>query len=278
MSEVVNHWLAKRNKTRIITGMATTLACVPLLLQAQQSEEPAVEEVIVTGSYLRGSPLDAPSPVQVVDRQSIEAQGAAQIWDVIKNLEINSGSITNEGSDGGNAAMGNVSGMANVNLRNLGENSTLTLINGKRQVAAATTTPTGGEFVDINTIPLVMVERLEVLTDGGSALYGSDAVAGVVNVIMRTQFEGLEIYGDVQALASSTGNQDKTASIIWGWANDSGTTHFVVSGEVFHRDPVPLSAARYFDDKSEFTGSVGGLGVVVNNPGFGSNLNMDYVN
>ncbi len=277
MSEV-NHRLAKRNRNRVLAGVATTLACMPLLVQAQQSAEPEVEEVIVTGSYLRGSPLDAPSPVQVVDRQSIEAQGAAQIWDVIKNLEINSGSISNEGSDGGNAAMGNVSGMANVNLRNLGENSTLTLINGKRQVAAATTTPTGGEFVDINTIPLVMVERVEVLTDGGSALYGSDAVAGVVNVIMRTQFEGLEIYGDVQALASSTSNQDKTASIIWGWANDAGTTHLVLAGEVFHRDPVPISAARYFDDKSEFTGTVGGLGVLVNNPNFGSSLNTAYVN
>jgi len=274
----VNHWLANHNRSRVVAGVATTLACMPLLLQAQQSEEPAVEEVIVTGSYLRGSPLDAPSPVQVVDRQSIEAQGAAQIWDVIKNLEINSGSISNEGSDGGTATMGTLSGTANVNLRNLGENSTLTLINGKRQVAAATTTPTGGEFVDINTIPLVMVERLEVLTDGGSALYGSDAVAGVVNVIMRTQFEGLELYGDIQAIEKEIGKQDKTVSAIWGWANDTGTTHFVLAGELFHRDPVPLSAARYFDDKSEFTGTVGGLGTPISNAAFGSQINMDYRN
>jgi iron complex outermembrane receptor protein len=267
----------KRSNARLVAGITASLACLPAF--AQQSEsEPQVEEVVVTGSYLRGSPLDAPSPVQVVDRQSIEAQGAAQIWDVIKNLEINSGSISNEGSDGGNAAMGNVSGMANVNLRNLGENSTLTLINGRRQVAAATSTPTGGEFVDINTIPLVMVERLEVLTDGGSALYGSDAVAGVVNVIMRTQFEGLELYGDVQALSSSTSNQDRTASIIWGWGNDAGTTNFVLSGEVFRRDPVPISAARYFDDRSEFTGTVGGLGVLVDNAAFGSQLNQAYIN
>ncbi len=267
----------KRGSARLIAGIAATLACVPAFAQ-QSDQEPQVEEVVVTGSYLRGSPLDAPSPVQVVDRQSIEAQGAAQIWDVIKNLEINSGSFSNEGSDGGNAAMGNLSGTANVNLRNLGENSTLTLINGKRQVAAATTSPTGGEFVDINTIPLVMVERLEVLTDGGSALYGSDAVAGVVNVIMRTQFEGLEIYGDVQALESSLSNQDRTASVIWGWANDSGDTHFVVSAEMFRRDPVPISAARYFDERSEFTGTVGGLGSLVNNSAFGSNLNTAYIN
>ncbi|MEX2334603.1 MAG: TonB-dependent receptor plug domain-containing protein, partial [Pseudohongiella sp.] len=207
-----------------MTGVLSGVACLPLYAQqsAQNTDQaaaqqPDVEEVVVTGSYLRGSPLDAPSPVQSVDRASMEAQGASQIWDVIKNLEINSGSISNEGADGSNAALGNLSGTANINLRNLGENSTLTLINGRRQVAAATTTPSGGEFVDINTIPLVMVDRVEILTDGGSALYGSDAVAGAVNIIMRTDFEGLEIYGDVQNIESAGSRFDKTGSVIWGW-------------------------------------------------------------
>lgn len=270
----MSKWPEFRKRTLVLTSVISSMTCLSALAQ----EDPEVEEVIVTGSYLRGSPLDAPSPVQVVDRASIEAQGAAQIWDVIKNLEINSGSITNEGTDGGNAAMGNLSGTANVNLRNLGENSTLTLINGKRQVAAATTTPSGGEFVDINTIPLVMVERLEVLTDGGSALYGSDAVAGAVNVIMRTQFEGFELYGDVQAIAKEANKQDRTVSAIWGWASSTGDTHFVLAGEVFHRDPVPITAARYFDEKSEFTGTVGGLGTPIANAAFGSRLNTAYLN
>ena len=274
----MSKWPGFRRKALVLTGVMSSAVCLPGFVYAQDNEEPEVEEVIVTGSYLRGSPLDAPSPVQVVDRASIEAQGAAQIWDVIKNLEVNSGSISNEGSDGGIATMGATSGMANVNLRNLGENSTLTLINGKRMAPAATVTPTGGEFVDINTIPLVMVERLEVLTDGGSALYGSDAVAGVVNVIMRTRFEGLELYGDIQAIEKDIGNQDRTLSAIWGWSNDSGSTHFVVSGEMFRRDPVPISAARYFDEKSEFTGTVGGFGVPLANAAFGSNVNAAFLN
>ena len=163
----------------VISGLSVTA------LSASAQDEP-VEEIVVTGSYFRGSPLDAPSPVQVIDRSSIEAQGAAVIWDVIKNLEVNSGSISNPGS-GYNTQ---VSGSANVNLRNLGENSTLTLINGKRMVPAAVTTRSGGEFVDLNSIPLVMTYRVEVLTDGGSALYGADAVACVVNIIMRNDFEG----------------------------------------------------------------------------------------
>ncbi|HDZ09230.1 TonB-dependent receptor [Pseudohongiella sp.] len=274
----MSKWPGFRRKALVLTGVMSSAACLPGLVQAQDNAESEVEEVIVTGSYIRGSPLDAPSPVQVVDRASIEAQGAAQIWDVIKNLEVNSGSISNEGSDGGIAEMGATSGMANINLRNLGENSTLTLINGKRMAPAATVTPTGGEFVDINTIPLVMVERLEVLTDGGSALYGADAVAGVVNVIMRTQFEGLELYGDIQAIEKDMGNQDRTLSAIWGWANDSGSTHFVLSGEMFRRDPVPISAARYFDERSEFTGTVGGFGTPLANAAFGSNVNSAYLN
>ena len=144
------------SRRKAITS-AIILASMSLSAAAQNAaqDEPEVEEVLVTGSYIRGTPFDAPSPVTTVDRTSIEAQGAAQIWDVIKNLEINSGSFTNEGSGEGSG----LSGTANVNLRNLGENSTLTLINGKRQVSAGTTTRSGGEFVDINSIPLVMVDR-----------------------------------------------------------------------------------------------------------------------
>lgn len=275
-----SRWPGLKRKA-LFAGLISSLYGLPLYAQTtdtQPEEEREVEEVLVTGSYIRGSALDAPSPVQVVDRASIEAQGAAQIWDVVKNLEVNSGSISNEGADGGLAEMGGQSGMANVNLRNLGENSTLTLINGKRMAPAATTTPTGGEFVDINTIPLVMVERLEVLTDGGSALYGADAVAGVVNVIMRTQFEGFELYGDVQAIEKESSKQDQTVSAIWGWANDSGSTHFVISGEMFRRDPVPITAARYYDERSEFSATVGGLGTLVVNSAFGSRLNTTYLN
>ena len=90
-----------------------------------------------------------------------------------------------------------------VNLRNLGENSTLTLVNGKRMAPTAGASVSGGEFVNINAIPQIMTERIEVLTDGGSAIYGADAVAGVVNIIMRNDFEGIEIRGDLQGVESA---------------------------------------------------------------------------
>lgn len=241
---------------------------------AQAQDDVEIEEVVVTGSFIRGTPLDAPSPVQVVDRESMEAQGAAIIWDVIKNLEVNSGSFTENGS----GEVTGTAGTAQVNLRNLGENSTLTLVNGKRMVPSGALTRGGGEFVDLNAIPLVMTERVEILTDGGSALYGADAVAGVVNIIMRTEFEGLEIYGDAQNVEAAGSAFDATLSGIWGWASDDGDTHFVLSGERFERDPVPIYDGNFYDDTTLITGNVSAPSTFAASSAFGANFNTDYLN
>ncbi len=251
-----------------------TLAVLAGLAMPVAAQDDGIEEVVVTGSFIRGTPLDAPSPVQLIDRNSIEAQGAAVIWDVVKNLEVNSGSFTNQGS----GERSQTEGTAVVNLRNLGENSTLTLINGKRMAPHAGETTTGGEFVNINAIPIVMTDRLEVLTDGGSALYGADAVAGVVNIIMRTEFEGIEIYGDIQGVESAGDAFDQTLSAIWGWASDDGDTHFVISGEVFERDPLNVLYGNHIDENSEFLGTVSSIGGAVASPFFGARVNPAYVN
>ncbi len=250
----------------VLAGLAAPVAA--------QQEDDAIEEVVVTGSFIRGTPLDAPSPVQLVDRDSIEAQGAAVIWDVVKNLEVNSGSFTNSGS----GERSQVEGTAVVNLRNLGENSTLTLINGKRMAPHAGETTTGGEFININAIPIVMTDRLEVLTDGGSALYGADAVAGVVNIIMRTEFEGLEIYGDIQGVEAAGDSFDQTLSAIWGWASDDGDTHFVVSAERFERDKMNVLDGNHIDENTEFLATVSSIGGAIASPVFGSFVNPAYIN
>lgn len=263
-------------KLKVLT-LAVMAASASQQVVAQQDD--GIEEVLVTGSFIRGSALDAPSPVQVIDRANIEAQGAAMVWDVIKNLEINSGSITNAqvaGENGGEYSQ--LEGTANVNLRNLGENSTLTLINGKRMAPAGATTRSGGEFVDLNSIPLVMTERVEVLTDGGSALYGADAVAGVVNIIMRNDFVGLELYGDVQGLDSISGRYDATVSAIWGWESSDGRTNVVLSGERFERDPVPVTAGNFYDERSQFLDTVGTAGTLITSPAFGGNIAPGWLN
>ncbi len=242
-------------KRKAIT-VGVILAGLSLPLAAQDEN---VEEIVVTGSFLRGSPLDAPSPVEVIDRASIEAQGASTIWDVIRNLEVNQGSDSNVQ---GTPDAGQLQGTASVNLRNLGGNSTLTLINGKRFTPAAVVTSSGQEFVDLNSIPLVMTDRVEVLTDGGSALYGSDAVAGVVNVIMRTDFEGLEVYADTQGIQEAGGTYEDTLSGIWGTSWGNGDTRLVISGEYFERDPVLTRHASFYDpSRITETGRVGGFGV-----------------
>lgn len=263
--------LKKFPSKRKALALGVVMAGMAMPVVAQDDGD--VEEIVVTGSFIRGAPQDAPSPVNVIDRDSIEAQGASVIWDVIRNLEVNSGSDT---SVSGTSDAGQLTGTAQVNLRNLGGNSTLTLINGKRFTPAAVVTSSGQEFVDLNAIPLVMTERVEVLTDGGSALYGSDAVAGVVNIIMRTEFEGVELYGDVQGVAEAGSLYDQTISGIWGWASDSGDTHFVLSGEYFDRDDVPVEYASYYDSNAgQYNGKVGGLGTALALPG--STINPLYV-
>ena len=261
---------SKRRGLALAVMVAAAGTTLPL---AAQQSEPEVEEVIVTGSFIRGSALDAPSPVNVINRESIQAQGASSIWDVIRNLEYNQGSDTNvQGALAGTGSQN--TGTASVNLRNLGGNSTLTLINGKRSTPAAVVTASGQESVNLNSIPLVMTERVEVLTDGGSALYGADAVAGVVNIIMRTDFDGLELYADTQGIQEAGGTYEETLSGIWGTNWNNGNTRLVISGEYFERDPQKLEHAQYFDEDTIISNSrVGSFAPSSPLGGF----NMDYL-
>ncbi|MGY8795285.1 MAG: TonB-dependent receptor plug domain-containing protein, partial [Woeseiales bacterium] len=142
--------------------------------------------------------------MQVVDAQAIELIGAAQPVEVLKALTVNSGSqFYNETNDR--------AGVSQFNIRNLGLGSTLTLINGRRAGVAAVADASGTDFVDINQFPLAMIERIEVLTNGASATYGSQAVAGVANIITRKGMEGLEISGGASTAAIDTWNLNLAA-------------------------------------------------------------------
>ena len=218
--------LKKITEAAFLLGL-TTLS--PTLLGAEEE----MEQVIVTGSYIRGTPGDAPSPVQTLQREDIVISGVSDVSEMIRNLEIASGSDTapqNETRFNGNSG----SGLANVNLRGVGPTATLVLMDGKRLPYAGQKLADGDRFVDVNSIPITMVQRVEVLKDGGSASYGSDAIAGVVNFITRSDFEGFELSGKFQQ--TSTGSQDDaTLGAIFGWGSESGDTHFVIGGEYFDR-------------------------------------------
>jgi iron complex outermembrane receptor protein len=170
--------------TALSAGVAVALGTAPPVL----AQEEAVEEIVVTGSHIRRTEYEGRAPIQIVDAEQIELIGAAQPIELLKELTVNSGSqYYNETN--------NRAGVSQFNIRNLGLGSTLTLINGKRGGIAAVADATGTDFVDINQFPLAMIERIEVLTNGASATYGSQAVAGVANIITRKGMEGLEISG-----------------------------------------------------------------------------------
>ncbi len=164
--------------------------CAPDLALAQEPSD----EIVVTGSFIRKkSQADLPSPLESVSADQIEAIGAFNIADLTQTLTINTGAQNNPDAFTQNAT----TGTSNINLRGLGVGSTLVLLNGRRQVLTATTTNDGVSFVDTaSLVPLIAIERVEILKDGASALYGSDAVAGVANFITRNNYEGILLSGD----------------------------------------------------------------------------------
>jgi iron complex outermembrane receptor protein len=153
-----------------------------------QEDTETVEEVIVTGSYIKGSATDGASPVDIISRDTIENLGAVTVADIIRNIAIDSGSENNSDS----FTSGSTQGSSSINLRGLGLSSTLVLFDGKRNTVAAQTANDGSVFVDTNSIPVNIIERVEVLKEGAASIYGSDAVAGVVNYIFRRDFTGFE--------------------------------------------------------------------------------------
>lgn len=153
------------------------------------AEAVAVDDVVVTGTLLRG-PGDTPSPVTVIRRDDLDRTGRATVAEALAALPQNyAGSGTPTAALVGSDPMQSNSGLATgVNLRGLGPDSTLVLVNGRRMAGAGGR----GDFADVSAVPTAAVERVDVLLDGASALYGADAVGGVVNIILRRDFDGQE--------------------------------------------------------------------------------------
>ena len=212
-----------------------SLCSVALLFSAfavvAQESTDSVEEVIVTGSYIKGSATDGASPVEIIGRDTIEDLGATSVADITRNISVNSGSENNADS----FTQGSTQGTSNINLRGLGLSSTLVLVDGRRHTIAAGTANDGSVFVDTNAIPVIALERVEVLKEGAAAVYGSDAVAGVVNYILRRDFTGLEFNLSQQKtdLGDST---DDRVGVIWG--KESGDTNIVVAYSQLDRSPI----------------------------------------
>lgn len=172
-----------------------------------------VDEVVVAGTHIRGG-VSAGSRVQLLDQSDIDASGYTTIQDVMKSVPANLGGGPNEYFSENSS--GNFNRGTGINLRGLGSDATLVLVNGRRQAGSGTV----GSFVDVSSIPASAVSRIEVLTDGASAIYGSDAVGGVVNIVLRNDFEGDETRARV---GMASGARERTFSQVSGASWDEGS-------------------------------------------------------
>jgi iron complex outermembrane recepter protein len=235
-------------------GMAALTASIAAIPVSFVSAETEMEEVVVTGSFIKGTPKDAALPVDVLSRSDLEDVGNPSIVEMIRNMSVTSGNLgeTNQFDARGGQAN---EGVSTVNLRGLGSSRTLVLINGKRHVS------TESIGVDISAIPSIAIGRVEVLKDGAAALYGSDAIAGVVNFITRDNFEGLELKASYKNIEDSDGD----TSIAGIYGKQIENFHFTVSAEYSERSELNVKdrdwALRPFSENPG--GGYSGIG----NPG-----------
>ncbi len=173
-------------------ALAATMSAQPVWAQ---DADVALEEIVVTGSRIRRADTETSAPVAVISAQTLTDRGVVQVGDMLNQISSNAPSFAV--SDGSGSAAGN--GQQFVNLFGLGAGRTLTLVNGRRMVttsqsrSVAGVSGLGDRVVDTNIIPVGLIERVDVVQAGGAAVYGSDAIAGVVNFVLRDNFEGVEL-------------------------------------------------------------------------------------
>jgi iron complex outermembrane receptor protein len=204
--------------------------------QAQQPQ--SLERVEVTGSNIKRVTTETVAPVEVITREQIQRTGQQSIADVLRTLPANQG-----GSFGESFSNSFAPGASGISLRGLGQKTTLVLLNGRRVAGYGFAQNLQDSFVDLNSIPSSAVERVEILKDGASAIYGSDAIAGVVNVILRRDFKGLEAN---LGGGHTKGGNDRSFSLTGGYG-DLGSNKFNVFGvlDYYGRDLLQQSDIAY---------------------------------
>jgi iron complex outermembrane receptor protein len=203
------------------------LVAIPGLATAQQSPPPTdparqLDTVTVTGSRIRQADKVTSQPVAVITRAQIDQSGATSIGDFLQELTASGKALNAKFNSSGNfgypASGGGIgAGSAQVDLRNLGSQRVLVLVDGIRWVNESSASGVSGS-ADLNTIPLAIVDSIEVLEDGASAIYGSDAIAGVVNIITKKKFDGVQLHA--KAGSYGHGGDDTEADITVGGSTE----------------------------------------------------------
>jgi iron complex outermembrane receptor protein len=249
-------------KSRYFCG-GSTLA-VALLICGQAAAADAakptqVEEVVVTGSYIAGTPTDAALPVDVVSAADLKAQGNPTVVQLVKTITASQSGIGESNRYNGGA------GTASINLRGFGASRTLTLMNGRR-LADSTAAAFQGGGADLNFIPTAAIGRIEILKDGAAATYGSDAVGGVVNFITRKDLDGFEAEGEYTYVRGSDG--DYLGNLAWGKKFENG--NILLTAGYRHRSRLDIHERDWgiqdFATAGGYNGAGGFTGAA--NPGF----------
>ena len=217
---------------------AVAVALVPAIAGAQEAapaaqEATTLDRIEVTGSRIRGVNMETQQPIVTLSREEIQKQGFTSVADVLQNL-TSAGSPAISRSEA--LASGENVGGYYIDIRNLGANRTLVLVNGKRLGA------TTGGYQDLSQIPMSAIDRMEILKDGASAIYGSDAIAGVVNVITRKRFEGAEATAYVGQFGEGDGETQQYSFTVGQTSDRGGTT---LSVEYSKEEPV-FAGDRWF--------------------------------
>ena len=259
MSSISQHTFGKA-----ISAAAVAALCWHGTAFAEEGDDADIEEIIVTGSYIKSSPADSPSPLSIISAADIENNHTVDMNELLLRIPYQSGGYIQAATFTG----GGFQGRLPINLRNLGDAATLPLVNGRRHLPAFVA-PLGDSTVDINSmIPQMMVDRIEIVKDGSSALYGSDAVAGVVNFITKNDFEGVEI--DTRFLtdeATGTGDEISIAFLVGAHGDRGG---FVAGAEFLDRNEISTDNPEVYDFQGGFgvsgTGNPGRFPLVNTNP------------
>jgi iron complex outermembrane receptor protein len=220
-----------------------------------------LQTITVTGSAIPRIDVETPSPVTMISSQQIERSGFTTISDVVRSISAdNSGSIPNSFTNGFAA------GSSGVALRGLTVNSTLVLIDGHRAANYAVADDGQRSFVDLNTIPLAAVDHIEVLKDGASSLYGADAIAGVVNIILKPSYKGVEMTADV-GNSTHGGGFTRKASILAGLGDVDKDGYNVYLSAQYQQDNAISNGDRGFPYNTGDLSSIGGPNSQAGQPG-----------
>lgn len=221
---------------RSVVAVALTLASSHIVSAQQISSDSSIQKVLVTGSNLKRADKEGTSPIQTITAKDIKESGASSVAELMKMVP-SMGTDTNQDAGSGT---GFAKGVATASLRGLGSSSTLILLNGRRMTPSAYADPNNGNstLYDLNSIPLTALDRVEILKDGASAVYGSDAIGGVINFITKSDYQGAQLGTSAGANDDKLFKRKNVNGFIGFGDFDTDGYNVFVSGDYSERDRV----------------------------------------